>query len=187
VRDTVDALRESERSLSLVAVDEIERGRRPIAGSGACFSGERVMAAEMIENVVEPGSMEDIFGPVIHSYSRAEALADGFLVDMTEWASAETGFMGGFTVPVALTSALWATIEAIPKSHWGDVRGRAHDVLWMGSLAARGLGKRNVLEGNFEVILPSKGTRKRKRLLRIVSGPGDNGEHVITIGFPEDF
>lgn len=131
----------------------------------------------------------DIFGEVIHAYTRANALEDGELVDVTEWASADKGFMGGFKVPVALTRSAWAAIEAIPASLEGlaDVRGRAHDVLWMASLAARSAARAGKTRVGFKVILPSKGTRKRNRILVIDSGPGDAGEHVITIGFPEDF
>lgn len=133
--------------------------------------------------------MSETFGEIIHAYTRAQALEDGELVDVTEWASADKGFMGGFTVPVAMTRSAWAAIEAIPKSAEGlqDVRGRAHDVLWMASLAARSAARSGKTRVGFKVILPSKGTRKRNRILVIDSGPGDNAEHVITIGFPEDF
>ena len=41
------------------------------------------------------------FGPVIYSYTRAQALADGVLVDVTE-----TGKEVGFKLPVAITEAL---------------------------------------------------------------------------------
>jgi hypothetical protein len=111
------------------------------------------------------------------------------LVDVTEWASAQTGFHGGFTVPVALTHALWTAVEAIPERLAGvaDVRGRAHDVLWMASLAARGAARRGVSASEFLVILPRRGERRRNVALRIEIGPGDAGEPVVTIGLPSDF
>ena len=40
---------------------------------------------------------------LIHSYSRAEAIADGVLVDVTKPASE-----AGFKVPVTITRAAWA-------------------------------------------------------------------------------
>jgi hypothetical protein len=46
--------------------------------------------------------LEDLFGPVIHAYSRAEALEDGVLVDVTS-----TAREAGFRIPVALTRAVW--------------------------------------------------------------------------------
>jgi hypothetical protein len=122
---------------------------------------------------------------VISVYTRKQAIEDGELVDVTEWASSRTGFHGGFTVPVAFTGTLWAAIEGIPKRLEGiaDVRGRAHDVLWMASLAAQKGGS----DVFFDVILPRRGTRCQRVRLRGNCGPGDHGQPVITIGFSEDF
>jgi hypothetical protein len=134
-------------------------------------------------------TLTDLFGAPISVYTRAQAIADGELVDVTKWASAgPEGMMGGFKVPVALTRSLWAAIEAIPKSLDGlaDVRGRAHDVLWMASLAARAVGG-DQSRRNFVVIMPRRGSRKRNTILTVDIGPGDDHEPVVTIGFPEDF
>lgn len=129
-------------------------------------------------------SEESIFGEVIHAYTRAQALEDGVLVDMTEWAR-ETGFM----VPVAATQSLWADINAIPRKGYGaegDVRGRAHDVLWMLFCAIRGSrpGARRI---SYQLIMPTEGTRRRYKTLIADYGPGDDGAPVITIGYAEDF
>lgn len=123
---------------------------------------------------------------LVHAYTRSQALADGVLVDVTEAAS-PAGMLGGFSVPVAVTAALWAAVEAIPASLEGlaDVRGRLHDVLWMARVAAQRLQGQSV--GTFAVILPSRGTRKRLRTLRIEVGPDDDGAPCVTIGFPGDF
>jgi hypothetical protein len=132
-------------------------------------------------------TMEELFGEVISSYSRAQAIADGVLVDLSEWAGAGPGgMMGGFKIPVAITQALWTTIESIPESQKGhqDVRGRAHDVLWMASCAARSGGKRSRVP--FEVLMHVR-EGKRKLRLFIDVGPGDRAEPVVTIGYPEDF
>ena len=134
-----------------------------------------------------PEPPEDLWegAEVISSYSRAQALEDGFLADVTEWASAKTGFHGGFSVPVALTAALFADIENIPARCVGqDVRGRAHDVLWMASLAAR--RSRGGSDCAFSVLLDVREGRRTLEL-RLNIGPGDKGEPVITIGYPEDF
>lgn len=63
-----------------------------------------------------------------------------------------------------------------------DVRGRAHDVLWMASLAAR--AGRDASGGHFHVILPTRGTRRRVHVLKVCAGAGDNGELVITLMLP---
>jgi hypothetical protein len=119
---------------------------------------------------------------VISSYTRADAIADGILVDVTEWASADKGFHGGFRCPVALTRALWSgkvDVNAMPKArrpHLQDTRGRAHDVLWMASLALRGAFRRKESAATFRVKFSG-----RYSTLRVVAD-GDG----ITIGFPED-
>lgn len=126
------------------------------------------------------------FGEPIHVYTRADALADGVLVDVTEPATA--GMLGGFAVPVAVTAAVWAAIEAIPASLRGlaSSRGRLHDVLWMANLAVR---RHTASSGllRFQVILPQRGTRKRVRTFCAHVGPDDQGRPCVTIGYPEDF
>ena len=56
----------------------------------------------------------EIFGKPISIYTRAQAIEDGVLVDLTEWASAEKSFIGGFRIPVAVSAAVWAEIERKP-------------------------------------------------------------------------
>jgi len=130
----------------------------------------------------------DVFGDAIHRYTRREAIADGVLVDVTREAS--PGEMaGGFAVPVAITAAVSQAIEAIPASLVGiaDARGRLHDVLWMAVVAARRCELHRT-EGScvFRVHMPSAGTRKVLQVLTVQVGPGDAGEPVVTIGFPEE-
>lgn len=117
--------------------------------------------------------LTEIFGDVICVYTRAQAIDDGFLVDLTEWASADKGFIGGFKCPVAVTREVWADIERCPAMQ--DVRGRAHDLLWMASLAARRGGSVTL----FSVIMQVG--RTKKQIYKMVAGPGDAGELVITI------
>lgn len=118
-------------------------------------------------------------GDLVHSYSRAQALADGVLFDVTEWASASHGFFGGFKLPVAVTSAVWHDINAIPERLQGlqDVRGRAHDLLFMASLAVRKNPKSTDVK--FQVLIDIGRTRRQE--YRVTIGPGDHGEPVITI------
>lgn len=123
-------------------------------------------------------SLQEIFGDVISSYSRAQAIEDGVLVDVTEWASAEKGFIGGFRCPVAVTRSVWGDIERCPPLQ--DVRGRAHDLLWMASLAARRGGSETL----FSLIMQVG--RSKRRTYKMVAGPGDAGEMVITIMQPEE-
>jgi len=67
--------------------------------------------------------------PVIFSYTRAQAIEDGVLVDLSAWAQ-ETGFK----VPVACTSTVWQGYVVPPpgtEALGQSERGRGHDLLWM--------------------------------------------------------
>jgi hypothetical protein len=138
-------------------------------------------AATRADDDAKEGTMssQELFSnaEIISTYTRAQAIEDGCLVDMTEWASTDRGFMGGFTCPVAMTAKLWAAVERPVQSQ--DTRGRAHDVLFMASLALRGAMRRGEDAVSFRVILQVG--RTRKQVLRAVAD-GDG----VTIGFRED-
>jgi hypothetical protein len=116
---------------------------------------------------------------LIYSYTRADAIEDGVLIDVSEMARE-----AGFRWPVAVTQAVWATIEAIPPKLQGfqDVEGRLWDVLYMGRLAARRGGQ----EIHYKLIMDrnENGHRLRYLTLKAVCGPGDDFEPVITIMLP---
>ena len=125
---------------------------------------------------------ESLFGEVIFSYTRAQAIADRVLIDVTP-----TALEAGFRFPVAATAALMASIETIPQQYsHEDTEGRLWDVLWMASLAAR-RAKPGCSRIAFELILHIEGTRRQYQTLILDIGPGDIPEPVITIGFPADF
>lgn len=129
--------------------------------------------------------MHDFFGETIEpidTYSRAEALADGALVDVTE-----TAREAGFTVPVALTAAVHADCEDLTGKHiqgGEDYAGRLWDLLYMASMAARKHHNRDASEFVFSLIMPV-GERNNYRA-KVVAGAGDEGEPVITIMAPEE-
>ena len=54
----------------------------------------------------DPGNAP-AFGPVIFAYTRAQAIEDGILVDVSE-----TAREAGFNIPVALTRTVWERIVA---------------------------------------------------------------------------
>lgn len=115
---------------------------------------------------------------IIHRYTRKQAIEDGVLVDVTETARGM-----GFAYPVALTAAVWATIENIPERLMGVETnfGRLWDVLWLARFAA--MRGPNTL---YTVIVNrvEDGRALRKLELKFDFGPGDNGEPVITILLP---
>ena len=131
--------------------------------------------------------LTSLFGEPISVYTRAQALADSVLVDLSAWAgSGPDGMLGGFKVPVAVTAAVWGDIHAIPARLEGlaSVRGRAHDLLWMASCAARRAG--DGPEVRFRLILPIQGERRQERTYKLHIGPGDQGEPVVTILRPDE-
>ena len=125
-----------------------------------------------------PDTMETIY-----TYTRAQAIEDGELVDVTPWAR-ETGFRW----PVAVTRAVWASCIAVPPRVIGqDERGRAHDVLWMAFCAIRRgpdgrerLYRLHFRNDNRPV------SRRHLVTLKLVSGPGDDAEPVLTIMLPQE-
>jgi hypothetical protein len=68
-----------------------------------------------------------MFGPVIYSYTRAQAVADGFQVDVTK-----TAQEAGIRFPVFLTRAVYDTYVTVPPGVTGqDEAGRLFDIVWM--------------------------------------------------------
>lgn len=123
----------------------------------------------------------------MRTYSRRQTIEVGGLLDVTEQAG-PGGMVGGFAVPVAVTAALLAAIEAIPERLVGiaDLRGRLHDVLWMAAVSARRARPSHASFASFALRMPRRGTRNALVQLVVAIGPGDDGGPVVTIGFPED-
>ena len=131
---------------------------------------------------------------LIHRYTRAQALEDGVLVDVSE-----TAKDAGFRVPVAVTQTAWADCV-----HWieedsarivhQDESGRLWDVLWMAYVAARVNQNKSELlyrltltrtEGR-ETVKGYRNVLVRDLVLKLHIGPGDDGEMVFTIMLPQE-
>jgi hypothetical protein len=119
---------------------------------------------------------------LIHRYTRADAIRDGVLIDVSTTARA-----AGFTFPVALTAAAWARcVEVPPGVLCQNEAGRLWDVLTMLRVAAsRPSG--DPQEVRF-VVHVRNDNRERTPLVRLkaLCGPGDEGEPVITILMPDE-
>jgi hypothetical protein len=126
---------------------------------------------------------DPIFAEVIYSYTRAQALADGVLVNVSDMARE-----AGFRVPVALTRVVWEdcvawTAEDSRRQIHQDESGRLWDVLWMARLAGRSERSR-VLFQVYRVPRGGRARQPRLATLEMVIGPGDNGQPVVTIMRP---
>ena len=142
----------------------------------------------MVTQLALPEPEDSTFGPVIYAYTRAEAIDDGVLVDVTE-----TAKEAGFKLPVATTNALHCRLTPT-KADQGlgqDYEGRLWDVLWLATFTIK-LADRGTDTVAFTVALQEAEAKSGEPQnidlrLRAVCGPGDEGEPVITVGFPEDF
>ena len=122
----------------------------------------------------------ELFGEPISIYTRAQALEDGTLVDVSRMARE-----AGFRVPVAVTCALWGDIKAIPADvSWQSLAGRLWDVLWMAYLATRRANGSQVTVTLFRVPRDGSSRSSQAAKLQMHIGPGDQGEPVITIMMP---
>jgi len=119
---------------------------------------------------------------LISSYSRADAIADGTLVDVT----AEAGETG-IKLPTALTREVWESYVALSPAAMeacNDERGRLHDVLWMFRCAAA-TALPDVSELRFQLYVVTTSLEPELVTLKAICGPGDDEAPVITILLPE--
>lgn len=134
--------------------------------------------------------MDELFGEVIYSYTRAQALEDGVLVDVSEMAQE-----AGFKFPVAVTQRLHAeVITPDPRAaeEGQSVDGRLWDALYMLLMGIKGAlptktyrtGVSQVTEYQCYFVM----NRRQRRLLTLkaVCGPGDEMEPVITLMLPSE-
>ena len=141
-------------------------------------------------------TVEDFFGPVISSYTRADALSDGMLVDVSEMARE-----AGFVIPVAVTRSVWdECVDWTEESEQGfgqSIDGRLWDVLFMAHWKIKSsreqsedlLYQLNVIpkDTKAETITEIDDfTGAKLTTLKINIGPGDNAEPVITIMQPNE-
>ncbi len=142
----------------------------------------------MATQLAFPEPEDPIFGPVVYVYARAQAIADGVLVDVTE-----TGKEVGFKLPVAITEALHSRLSPTKADAaiGQDYDGRLWDVLWLAvfTIKLTDPGTDTVtFTATLQEVEAKNGQPENTDLrLRAVCSPGDEGEPVVTIGFPEDF
>jgi hypothetical protein len=142
-------------------------------------------------------SFEELFGDVISTYSRAQAIADGVLVDVSN-----AVVPSPFKYPVAMTRAAYeATIaaggkwksdgdgETLELPGGQDVQGRMHDVFHMLIATMRNPRLHSMQRANtcsdrvyFSVHVDVHGNGRHATVeLYSLCGPGDTAAPVLTI------
>jgi len=131
--------------------------------------------------LTSPFSNDDI----IFAYTRADALSDGVLVELSDQMVSEAGIK----VKVAVTRAVWDDYLSPPyldELPGQSAEGRTWDLLWMFGCAAR--RSRHASTIHFRVLFvtmeESGSITTDDVLLKAICGPGDEGEPVITIMLP---
>ena len=133
---------------------------------------------------MEKDTMKEVFGKVIYSYTRAQAIADGVLVDVSNMAQE-----AGFRFPVAITASVWHDY-VVPNdeliSYGQSYEGRLWDVLWMLRYCASRKPGDIVMFKLYFVMLQNGNPIEQVVQLKAICGPGELGEPVITILKPEE-
>lgn len=123
------------------------------------------------------------FGPVIYSYSRAQAVADGLQVEVTN-----TAREAGITFPVFLTRAVFDQFVAVPPGvTCQDEAGRLWDIVWMLRFAI--LRARPGVQ-RMPVALYVRNDNRRATLIKLVATCGpldiDDPQPAITVMLPDE-
>lgn len=122
------------------------------------------------------------FGPVIFKYTRAMAIQDGTLVDLN--AIAPDVCRRCFKYPIAMTAAAFAIVErAVANKETGnDLNGVLYDIFYMTIRTGKEIDQTTRL---VEVIITGAGPTDLYTF-KVVCGPGDDAEPVLTIMLPDE-
>ncbi len=118
---------------------------------------------------------------LISTYSRAQAIDDGVLVDLMQDEQTAKLCREHYKFPIACTAALWGLIQQAishPK-HGNDLLGVLHDILWMSRVNKKAVSN-DGCTWLFQVLISGTG-QKRLHTLKLVLGQGDDEDPVLTL------
>jgi hypothetical protein len=118
---------------------------------------------------------DSIYGEPIYSYSRAQALEDGVLVDLCQLDPIRLAFK----YPVACTDTVWSIIEAATHEAHQDLNGISHDIATMAHLAIH-------LSSGGDTVRFKVSIAGETHTLKLHIGPGDTLDPVITLMLPSE-
>ena len=132
---------------------------------------------EHTPNTTEP------FGPVIYSYTRAQAIADGVQIEVSKVAAE-----AGIRFPVFLTRTVYDAYVTVPAGVTGqDEAGRLWDIVWMLRFA---IIRSRPGADRLPVALYVRNDNHRAKLVKLVATCGpldlDDPQPAITLMLPRE-
>jgi hypothetical protein len=126
---------------------------------------------------------ESIFGEVIYAYTRKQAIADGFQVEVSK-----TAQEAGIRFPVFITRTAFDAYVTVPPNVSGqDEAGRLWDVVWMLRFAIR---KAVSGQSRLPFALYVRNDNRAAKLVKLVAMCGaldiDDPQPAITIMLPDE-
>jgi hypothetical protein len=126
---------------------------------------------------------ESPFGEVIYAYTRKQAVADGFQVDVSKVAAE-----AGIRFPVFLTRSVFDAYVTVPPNVNGqDEAGRLWDVVWMLRFAIRKAAQGH---NRLPLALYVRNDNRAPRLVKLVATCGafdmDDARPAITVMLPDE-
>src|ERR1051325_2298648 len=123
------------------------------------------------------------FGPVVYSYTRAQAVADGVQVEVSKVAAA-----AGIRFPFFLPRAVYEAYVTVPPNVTGqDEAGRLWDVVWMTRFAI--IRARPGVD-RLPVALYVRNDNRAARLVKLIATCGpldiDDPSPAITVMMPDE-
>ena len=131
-----------------------------------------------------PDDLAEIFGKPVYTYTRAQAVADGFQIDVTK-----TAQEAGIRFPLFITRAVFDNYVAVPPGVTGqDEAGRLWDIVWMTRFAI--IRARPGCDRLPVALYVRNSDTERPRLIKLVAtcGPLDMNDPApaITIMLPTE-
>jgi hypothetical protein len=126
---------------------------------------------------------ESLFGEIIYSYTRKQAVADGVQVEVTA-----TAKEAGIKFPVFITRGVFDAYVAVPPNVTGqDEGGRLWDIVWMLRFAVQRSRPGN---DRIPVALYVRNDNRAAKLIKLIATCGaldiDDPQPAITILLPDE-
>jgi len=120
---------------------------------------------------------------IIYTYTRAQAIADGYQIDVSSVAA-----KAGIRFPVFITRGVFENYVAVPPDVTGqDEAGRLWDVVWMLRFAIR---KAAQGQDRLPFALYVRNDNRRPKLVKLIAACGaldmDDPQPAITIMLPDE-